>query len=233
MTTTAVNKTSGENTSLTFSFNTPPITTVTGRLYVLGTTNVHYPESVNCEILRINVRGGVTWTRALITDFNGYPAEVWYGYCVAGSTGVSFGITYKTQPSSICSRLYSIDEFSGTESTGIIVQTAWGEVFNMPSLEGNLNAFAKPSNATYELCLNSAASTPTITVEGGYNVLGDPAPSTSNIKLTTGYLGAPDVTPSFSATGDTATLHIIAMEINDNGISIGIKNSLMMMGCGT
>lgn len=232
MTISIVNKLSTEETTLSNSFGTSPITTITGRLYLLCISVLHYPEYVGSTVASISSAGGVTWAQAASAALNGaYPIEIWYGYCSSGSTGISWTVTLNTTPSIYSSRVYIIDEATATATSGIVVQ-ADGFEDNTSPVTATLSAFTQASNAAYEFCVLAGTGDQTITVESGHTQLGSAPMSIFNMLCKTGYFAGADTSPSYTFTGTSPTGDILAIEIQSDGSGGMQPNSLMLMGCG-
>jgi hypothetical protein len=216
----ATNLTNDSSTVDATSFTTASISPGSNRLILLA---LSYRAASGTPTPTVT-GNGFTWTGIAGGEYGGggsrRQVRVWRAMGAAPSAGA---VTFDFGASTIASINWSIDEFSGvdttgTEGSGAIVQS--GSTLNATSstsITQTLSAFASTDNAAYGAVSNGHNAT--FTVGSGFAALCNRSIGTDNISLLTEWV-VNDNTVDASWSAGTALRGIVALEIKAGSSSI-------------
>lgn len=205
--------------NITTAYTSGSFTSVTDRYYLVA---INFDVGVST----VTSTNGITFTKIRDgTDGYGNVMSVWGGLCSSGSSG-TITITPTSYPGTN-SLAFAIENITGHDTTGTIVQSNINTVSNSGGISTTLSAITG-SNGTYLFAYGFSTNT----IEAGWTMV-------SNIDgasiLFTGYKAAGDNTPSISCSILGVSIIGIEIKVASGGggaASNTSQKTLMLMGYG-
>lgn len=220
-----VNLGTGGGTATTgtpWTYTTSSFTFTSGRHYLMAVAINNAGNAVSIASIS---GGGVTWSYVtLATAVTTRPLELWRGECTSTTTGTLVISGGQNSVTPLCT--YVIDEVTGHDSSGIIVQSKVTSNDGVSPAAVTFSAYGNSRNRPWTAALNSSTSpSSTLTQPSGYTVLSNVQTSTAVGRIRTAWKSSVDTACSWTGSGSSDSYGIVGVELKAGPATIELGAS--------